>query len=187
MNFELSEDQRAIEDVARRFATEKLAPHAADQAIAAAPSQKIHRLTIDAALQKNLEDLARERRLQEHARAHVAVTLLARDGRVLADQREGRARVALGAEHRVVPDGVLVTRLAVQAELARVAIAVTRGARVGHARPEVGAVAGTTRRLRVRARERESRALVIERHVRPARLRVARAALGRRVRRDRLR
>jgi penicillin-binding protein 1C len=38
-----------------------LAPHAADQAIAAAPERKIHRLTIDAALQKNLEDLARER------------------------------------------------------------------------------------------------------------------------------
>ena len=38
-----------------------LAPHAADQAIAAAPSRKVHRLTIDAQLQKNLEDLARER------------------------------------------------------------------------------------------------------------------------------
>jgi penicillin-binding protein 1C len=38
-----------------------LAPHAADQAVAAAPARKIHRLTIDARLQKNLEDLARER------------------------------------------------------------------------------------------------------------------------------
>jgi penicillin-binding protein 1C len=38
-----------------------LAPHAADQAIAARPLLKVHRLTIDAALQKNLEDLARER------------------------------------------------------------------------------------------------------------------------------
>ena len=38
-----------------------LAPHAADQAVAAAPKQKIHRLTIEAALQKNLEELARER------------------------------------------------------------------------------------------------------------------------------
>ena len=38
-----------------------LAPHAADQAIAALPKQKVHRLTIDAGLQKNLEDLARER------------------------------------------------------------------------------------------------------------------------------
>lgn len=38
-----------------------LAPHAADQAIAAAPERKLHRLTIDANLQKALEDLARER------------------------------------------------------------------------------------------------------------------------------
>jgi hypothetical protein len=30
MDFELSEDQRAIEDIARRFAAEKLAPHAAE-------------------------------------------------------------------------------------------------------------------------------------------------------------
>src|SRR5580765_4405366 len=35
-----------------------LAPHAADQAVAASPKQKLHRLTIDASLQKNLEDLA---------------------------------------------------------------------------------------------------------------------------------
>jgi penicillin-binding protein 1C len=38
-----------------------LAPHAADQAVAAAPTRKLHRLTIDAILQKNLEALARER------------------------------------------------------------------------------------------------------------------------------
>lgn len=38
-----------------------LAPHAADQAIAAAPSRRLHRLTIDANLQKRLEDLARGR------------------------------------------------------------------------------------------------------------------------------
>jgi penicillin-binding protein 1C len=38
-----------------------LAPHAADQALAAAPKRKIHRLTIEAPLQKNLEELARER------------------------------------------------------------------------------------------------------------------------------
>src|SRR5581483_1229389 len=34
-----------------------LAPHAADQAMAAAPDRKVHRLTLDAALQKKLEDL----------------------------------------------------------------------------------------------------------------------------------
>ena len=38
-----------------------LAPHASDQVVASAPGKKTHRLTIDAALQKNLEDLARER------------------------------------------------------------------------------------------------------------------------------
>ena len=38
-----------------------LAPHAADQAIAAAPERRAHRLTIDANLQRSLEELARER------------------------------------------------------------------------------------------------------------------------------
>jgi penicillin-binding protein 1C len=62
-----------------------LAPHAADQAVAAAPKQKVIRLTIDASLQKNLEDLARER-----ARAlgpNISVAILTVDnatGEVLA-------------------------------------------------------------------------------------------------------
>jgi penicillin-binding protein 1C len=62
-----------------------LAPHAADQAIAAMPKLKLHRLSIDAGLQKNLEDLARER-----ARAlgpNLSVAILAVDnatGEVLA-------------------------------------------------------------------------------------------------------
>jgi penicillin-binding protein 1C len=38
-----------------------LAPHAADAVVAAAPERSFHRLTIDATLQKNLEELARER------------------------------------------------------------------------------------------------------------------------------
>jgi penicillin-binding protein 1C len=38
-----------------------LAPHAADAAVAAAPDRNLHRLTIDAMLQKSLEELARER------------------------------------------------------------------------------------------------------------------------------
>jgi penicillin-binding protein 1C len=38
-----------------------LAPHAADQVMAAAPARKIHRLSFDAQLQKNLEELARDR------------------------------------------------------------------------------------------------------------------------------
>ena len=38
-----------------------LAPHAADAVVAAAPGRSLHRLTIDAPLQKSLEELARER------------------------------------------------------------------------------------------------------------------------------
>ena len=38
-----------------------LAPHAADAAVAAAPEHSIHRLTIDASLQKSLQELARDR------------------------------------------------------------------------------------------------------------------------------
>jgi penicillin-binding protein 1C len=62
-----------------------LAPHAADAAVAAAPDQHLHRLTIDAALQKNLEEVARER-----ARAlgpNMSVAILAVDnatGEILA-------------------------------------------------------------------------------------------------------
>jgi penicillin-binding protein 1C len=37
-----------------------LSPHAADQAVAAAPTRRIHRLTIDAKLQRSLEELARD-------------------------------------------------------------------------------------------------------------------------------
>jgi penicillin-binding protein 1C len=44
-----------------RKAMPMLAPHAADQAIAAGPNRKTHRLSIDANIQKPLEDLARDR------------------------------------------------------------------------------------------------------------------------------
>ena len=62
-----------------------LAPHSADAAVAEAPGRSLHQLTIDAMLQKNLEELARER-----ARAlgpKVSVAILAVDnatGEVLA-------------------------------------------------------------------------------------------------------
>jgi penicillin-binding protein 1C len=62
-----------------------LSPHAADAVVAAAPDRTYHRLTIDATLQKNLEELARER-----ARAlgpDISVAILAVDhatGEVLA-------------------------------------------------------------------------------------------------------
>ncbi len=62
-----------------------LAPHAADAVVASAPARRVHRLTIDAPLQKMLEDLARDR-----ARAlgpDMSVAILAVDhesGEVLA-------------------------------------------------------------------------------------------------------
>jgi len=46
---------------AARHAMPMLAPHAADRAVSAAPDLKVHRLTIDAVVQRNLEMLARER------------------------------------------------------------------------------------------------------------------------------
>ena len=62
-----------------------LAPHAADQAIAAAPKLKVQRLTIDASLQKSLEDIARER--AQSLGPNLSVAILAVDnasGEVLA-------------------------------------------------------------------------------------------------------
>ena len=62
-----------------------LAPHAADQAIAAASGRKIVSLTIDATIQKPLEDLARER--AQALGPDVAVAIMAIDhasGEVLA-------------------------------------------------------------------------------------------------------
>ena len=65
-----------------------LAPHAADQIVAAEPDRRIHRLTIDAALQKTLQDLARER---AHALGpDISVAILAVDNA----SGEVRARVA---------------------------------------------------------------------------------------------
>jgi penicillin-binding protein 1C len=68
-----------------RRAMPVLAPHAADQAVAAAPNSKIIALTIDATIQKPLEDLARER---AHALGpDVSVAMVAVDnasGEVLA-------------------------------------------------------------------------------------------------------
>ena len=64
-----------------------LAPHAADQVVAAEPDRRIHRLTIDAGLQKILQELALER-----ARAlgpQISVAILAVDN----ESGEVRARV----------------------------------------------------------------------------------------------
>ena len=65
-----------------------LAPHAADQVVAAEPDRRIHRLTIDAGLQKTLQELARER---AHALGpQISVAILAVDN----ETGEVRARVA---------------------------------------------------------------------------------------------
>ncbi len=65
-----------------------LAPHSAEQVVAAEPDTRVHRLTIDGSLQRSLEDLARER-----ARAvgpQISVAILAVDNA----SGEVRARVA---------------------------------------------------------------------------------------------
>src|SRR5581483_3911077 len=62
-----------------------LAPHVSDQAVAAAPKEKVIRLTIDAGVQKRLEDLARER--AKALGPNLSVAILAVDnasGEVLA-------------------------------------------------------------------------------------------------------
>jgi penicillin-binding protein 1C len=62
-----------------------LAPHAADATLAAAPERGVHRLTIDATLQRNLEELARER--ARSLGPDISVAILAVDhatGEVLA-------------------------------------------------------------------------------------------------------
>jgi penicillin-binding protein 1C len=65
-----------------------LAPHAADQIVALEPNVRVHRLTIDAALQKTLQELARER---AHALGpNISVAILAVDNA----SGEVRARVA---------------------------------------------------------------------------------------------
>ncbi|MGH6684192.1 MAG: penicillin-binding transpeptidase domain-containing protein, partial [Pseudolabrys sp.] len=65
-----------------------LAPHSADQVIGAEPDRRVHRLTIEAGLQKALQDLARER---AHALGpRISVAILAVDN----ESGEVRARVA---------------------------------------------------------------------------------------------
>lgn len=65
-----------------------LAPHAADQVVTAEPDRRIHRLTIDAGLQKTLQYLAYER---AHALGpQISVAILAVDN----ESGEVRARVA---------------------------------------------------------------------------------------------
>jgi penicillin-binding protein 1C len=64
-----------------------LAPHATEQMVSAEPSERVHRLTIDANLQRTLEELARDR---AHALGpQISVAIVAVDN----DSGEVRARV----------------------------------------------------------------------------------------------
>ena len=66
-----------------------LAPHAADQVVAAEPDRRIHRLTIDASLQKTLQDLARERAHALGPKISVAI--------VAVDNETGEVRARVGS------------------------------------------------------------------------------------------
>jgi penicillin-binding protein 1C len=66
-----------------------LAPHAADQVVGAEPDRRIHRLTIDAGLQKTLQDLARERAHALGPKISVAI--------VAVDNETGEVRARVGS------------------------------------------------------------------------------------------
>ena len=66
-----------------------LAPHAADQVVAVEPDKRIHRLTIDAGLQKTLQQLARERAHALGPKISVAI--------VAVDNETGEVRARVGS------------------------------------------------------------------------------------------
>ena len=66
-----------------------LAPHAGDQVVAAEPDRRTHRLTIDAGLQKTLQDLARERAHALGPKISVAI--------VAVDNETGEVRARVGS------------------------------------------------------------------------------------------
>jgi penicillin-binding protein 1C len=66
-----------------------LAPHAADQVVAAEPSLRTHKLTIDAPLQKTLQELARERAAALGPQISVAI--------VAVDNATGEVRARVGS------------------------------------------------------------------------------------------
>ncbi|WP_200939978.1 penicillin-binding protein 1C [Bosea sp. Leaf344] len=65
-----------------------LAPHLAEQMVAEAPSQRSHRLAIDARLQANLENLARERSIGLHPQLSIAM--------LAVDNDSGEIRASVG-------------------------------------------------------------------------------------------
>ena len=97
---------------------------------------------------------------------------------MLADQREIGAPVRVRLEQRA-PALLVVAALAMHTELARVSIAVTAGAGIGHRRVEALAVAGTARHVYVSAAQGKAGRIVVEAHLLPAIDPVAGAASGR--------
>lgn len=65
-----------------------LAPHLAEQMVAEAPSHRSHRLAIDARLQANLENLARERSIGLHPQLSIAM--------LAVDNDSGEIRASVG-------------------------------------------------------------------------------------------
>ncbi len=66
-----------------------LAPHAADQVVAAEPDRRMHRLTIDATLQRTLQELARERAHALGPKISVAI--------IAVDNETGEVRARVGS------------------------------------------------------------------------------------------
>lgn len=65
-----------------------LSPHVAEQMVAEAPGRRVHRLTLDARLQKSLESLARERSLGLAPQVSIAILAL--------DNETGAVRASVG-------------------------------------------------------------------------------------------
>lgn len=65
-----------------------LAPHVAEQVVAEAPAERSHRLGIDARLQANLENLARERSVGLHPQISIAI--------LAVDNETGEIRASVG-------------------------------------------------------------------------------------------
>ncbi len=65
-----------------------LSPHVAEQVVAEAPTQRVHRLSLDARLQKSLEGLARERSLGLAPQVSIAI--------LAVDNETGAVRASVG-------------------------------------------------------------------------------------------
>ncbi len=65
-----------------------LSPHVAEQVVAEAPAQRVHRLSLDARLQKSLEGLARERSLGLAPQVSIAI--------LAVDNETGAVRASVG-------------------------------------------------------------------------------------------